>query len=312
MPEAELRELTAEEWPGYFRGLQPLWGGGLAEEPFVAYQRRLVRSPEAAGRYRVLGLLAAGELLSAFKAYELQSTAGLPSGRPLRVLGIGAVFTPPELRRRGHGSAMLARALEVHARSGVDAALLFSDIGSAFYERLGFRLLESTECLVEAARLPSRVGFRPATAGDEARIAALLAASRGGPGFSLSRDGWVLRFQLRRLRELARARNVGEPEWGILVEERFGHAAALVRLARDAVDLLDAGWTTDAAREALFGGLRECCSRSRRDLLRLWPSHQLRGLYPEVHRPSALGMLAPLQPGVEVAARADLALLDHI
>lgn len=84
---ALLRELQEDEWPAYFRGMQPLWGGGLAEEPFVAYQRRLLRSPEAAGRYRVLGWIDEGRVVSAFKAYEL---AGATAAGALKVLGIGA------------------------------------------------------------------------------------------------------------------------------------------------------------------------------------------------------------------------------
>src|SRR5438128_2047720 len=154
--EPALRELTLDEWPAYFRGMAALWGGGLAEEPFVGYQRRLARSPEASGRYRLLGWIddgGRGRLLSAFKAYELGGAGDGAGGAAglLRVLGIGAVFTPPELRRRGHATAMLESALRAHQRSGFDAALLFSDIGAEFYEKLGFRLLESSECLLAAS-----------------------------------------------------------------------------------------------------------------------------------------------------------------
>src|SRR5205814_5809952 len=59
-------------------------------------------------------------------------------GRDARALGIGAVFTPKSLRGRGHGAAII-RALEDAARTdGARVALLFSEIGSAFYEKLGF------------------------------------------------------------------------------------------------------------------------------------------------------------------------------
>jgi hypothetical protein len=129
----------------------------------------------------------------------------------------------------------------------------------------------------------------------------------------------VLRFQLRQLRELARARSMGEPEWGLLVEEagfaRRGRGVALVRLSRDAVDVLDAGWTSEGAREALFSGLRECCERARRDVLRAWPANLLHGLHPEVPRATALAMVAPLSSSVDLpptGGRSDLALLDHI
>ena len=50
MPEPRLRDLSEDERAAYFRGVQPLWGGGLPEEQFVAYQRRLANSTEAEGR----------------------------------------------------------------------------------------------------------------------------------------------------------------------------------------------------------------------------------------------------------------------
>lgn len=301
-----LRELTPGDWPAYFRGMQPLWGGGLAEEPFVAYQRRLMRSPEAAGRCRLVGLVEGGQLLSAFKAYELH---GPCDGAPLRFLGIGAVFTPSELRRRGHASEMLRRSLDEHAALGFDAALLFSDIGAPFYRRLGFALLESREALVDAAQLPRGSGFRPAAPGDEAAISEMLAAHRAPRGLWLARDGWVVRFQLRRLRELARARNVGEPEWGLLAQG----GAALVRLSKDCLDVLDAAWTGEAGREAVFAGLRDSCLRAGRGTLRLWPAHQLRGIHSDAARPTALAMIKTLRAGPPLQpSGAELTLLDHI
>src|SRR5437660_9209691 len=105
------------------------------------------------------------------------------------------------------------------------------------------------------------------------------AASRGDRTFALARDGWTLRFQLRRLRELARARGVGEPEWGLVAEARSGEGAAMLRLGRDSVDVLDAAWTTAAARDCVFSGLRECLERAGRIHLRLSPAGQMRDLF---------------------------------
>jgi hypothetical protein len=311
---ALLRDLTEDERAAYFRGVQPIWGGGLDEASFVAFQRRLADSVEAADRYRLLGWFEAKEpFVSAMKAYDLEGTC---AGRPLRLLGIGAVFTPPGLRRRGHAAAMLQAAMRDYAARGCDAAVLFSDIDAAYYERLGFRALESRECIVETAQLPRPSGgFQPAAPGDEQRLSGILAGSREPGRLSLSRDGWTLRLQLRRLRELARARGVGEPEWGMIVSGRGGEAAAAVRLGRDSVDLLDAGWTTEAARDRLLGGLRDCLNRSARSKLRLWPAHQLRGMFATAQRDAAIAMVAPLSPGARLpqpGELAEFALLDHI
>ena len=137
-----LRHLSERERDEYFRGVQPIWGGGLSPERFVAFQRRLADSREAGRRYQLFGLFEGDRLLSAMKAYDLR---GGYAGAQLRLLGIGAVYTPPALRRRGHARRMLELAIDDHRSRGYDAAVLFSDIGGAYYERLGFRALESEE-----------------------------------------------------------------------------------------------------------------------------------------------------------------------
>jgi GNAT superfamily N-acetyltransferase len=312
--DTELRELTADERASYFRAMQGLWGGGLAEEAFVAFQRRLASSPEAAGRYRMFGLFprGGGVLLSGVKAYDL---AGAFEGAPLRILGIGAVFTPPGLRGRGYAARMLNAALARFGDEGADAALLFSDIGAEYYRRLGFHALQSAECFAEGHQLPRSNGYRTAVAADEEPMCRLFELARGRERLSLSRDGWTLRFQLRRLRELSRARNLGEPEWGVMVEGASGEAAAMVRLSREAVDVLDAAWTSDGACERLLGGLRDLLVRAGRPRLRLWPASQLRGRYAEGPRTGAIAMIAPLRAGVALPAAdepAEFSLLDHI
>ena len=308
-----LRDLTGEERAAYFRGIQPIWGGGLSEDRFQLFQRRLADAPEARERYRLLGWFVKGTLTAAMKAYDLRATC---AARPLRVLGVGAVFTPPELRRRGHAATMLRAVMDEYASRGGQAAVLFSDIGVRYYERLGFRALESRECTVGAAELPHLPGSsRPALAGDEPLMTRLFAASRGDRTFALARDGWTLRFQLRRLRELARARGTGEPEWGLIAEGRSGEGAAMVRLGRDSVDVLDAAWTTDAARDCVLSGMRDCLERAGRIHLRLWPAGQMRDLFAAEDRNAAVAMIAPLDRKSAIPERGgatELTLLDHI
>ncbi|HEY2027958.1 MAG TPA: GNAT family N-acetyltransferase [Myxococcales bacterium] len=307
-----LRQLTGDERTTYLRGIHPIWGGLLDEARFLAFQRRLAEAPEARGRYRMLGWFEGSRLLSAFKQYDLQGTI---AGRPLRIVGIGAVFTPPALRRNGHAFAMLRCAVEDARVSGADGALLFSDIDVRYYERLGFVPVESRESSVTGSQLPRPAGgFRPATAGDEPLLAEIFAASRREePRLHLLRDEWTVRFQLRRLRELSRARGVSEPEWGVVVGGRAGDGGAMVRFGRDSVDVLDAAWTTDAARDTLLGGLRDCMHRTGRPRLRFWPVAQLRGLFPAAERRSSIAMIARLSDAAlpERGGATELALLDH-
>jgi len=306
-----LRDLSDAERAAYFRGIHPIWGGGLEEARFLAFQRRLAEAPEAHGRYRLLGWTSEqGALLSAMKAYDLR---GSSARKELRVLGIGAVFTPPELRRRGHAAAMLRAAMADARAQGAQAAVLFSDIDVDYYRRLGFRLVESRESIVETSQLP-RVsgGYRSAMAGDEEEMSRLFSAARESETrFSLARDGWAVRFQLRRLRELARARSAGEPEWGLIAED----GAAMVRFGRETLDVLDAAWLNDRARDRVLGALRDCMQRTGRIELRLWPAGQLRDLFAAAERTTALAMVAPLANSAPLPERGgptELALLDHI
>src|SRR5690349_10951732 len=172
-----LRELTGDERAAYFRAIQPIWGGGLSEERFQAFQRRLADATEAKDRYRLLGWFVNGTFASGMKTYDLRGTF---AGKPLRLLGVGAVFTPPELRRRGYAAGMLRAAMAEWAAQGTHAAVLFSGIGARYYEHLGFRVLDSRECTVEASELPRPAGdVRPAMAGDEGLMSRLFAAARG-------------------------------------------------------------------------------------------------------------------------------------
>jgi hypothetical protein len=108
---------------------------------------------------------------------------------------------------------------------------------------------------------------------------------------------------------------MGEPEWGMVAEGHFGEGAAMVRLARDSVDVLDAAWSSDEARDRIMGGLRDCLQRAGRSRVRLWPAGQLAGVFTAPERASAVAMIAPLSRGAQLpepGAPTDLALLDHI
>src|SRR5439155_271353 len=115
-----LRDLKGEERAAYFRGIQPIWGGGLSEDRFQMFQRRLADAPEARERYRLLGWFVNGTLTAAMKAYDLRATcaarrmdAALPAAPPARAgasarrrrAGMGPGRGGPVRRGRGDASA---------------------------------------------------------------------------------------------------------------------------------------------------------------------------------------------------------------
>lgn len=138
-----IRDADPGQFEAVLRDSHEAWGAGMSLPDYVAYNRELRGTPWGRERYRFLvGLDDAGEVASSMKLYSLP---GELDGRAVLVAGVGAVFTPPARRGRGHAAALLEAALlEARAR-GHHLALLLSEIGGAWYERLGFSPLPARE-----------------------------------------------------------------------------------------------------------------------------------------------------------------------
>lgn len=176
-----------------------LWGSGLSPGAYAALWDELARSPWGTERFRLLVLTDDGRrVLSSLKRYRPEIRWG---GRASPALGIGAVFTPPPFRGRGHAVAMLEAALEEGEARGDAFALLFSDIGVAFYERLGFHPLPALEArgTLRAAVPPvERIRLRPLHDDDLDDVRAAHDAVSGARPFAVVRDAALWRFVLLR------------------------------------------------------------------------------------------------------------------
>ncbi len=116
-----------------------VWGVGVSFEDYFKYHSLIRNHSWAERSFQHLVLLSeTGQVLSSCKTYFYQVKL---KNRVLRLCGIGAVFTPPEQRRKGYATQMLSALLEELRGEGFDLALLFSDIGTEFYARLGFQLI---------------------------------------------------------------------------------------------------------------------------------------------------------------------------
>ena len=102
---------------------------------------------------RLLALVDRDEVLASAKLYSFEATL---DARPIRVAGIGAVFTPPARRGRGAARALIDQVLECAAADGADVALLFSEIGPDYYARLGFSAIATTDRRLRVARSDRR------------------------------------------------------------------------------------------------------------------------------------------------------------
>ena len=176
-------------------------------------------------------------------------------GRPIRIAGVGAVFTQPAHRRRGAARELLTRLLDRAAADGVDAALLFSEIGADYYARLGFEVVPTRNLAVRVIE-DARRGA-PATmvrAGDERDLADIVAmdAARAAPyRFHLTRDRDLVQFALVKRRLLAGLAPPGARALQFFVAEEGASAVAYVVLAAKGSD-----WTIDSCGDRDPSGAR--------------------------------------------------------
>lgn len=130
-----------------------LWGGAESADAYAARWLEVARSRFGRKHYRTVGLYDNRALLASLKQYDRTIVDGT---RRLRALGLGAVFTPEQLRGRGYATAMIAAVLDRARSDGYDLAYLFSDIRPQFYAAIGFRKLPSREIVLRADALPAR------------------------------------------------------------------------------------------------------------------------------------------------------------
>jgi GNAT superfamily N-acetyltransferase len=149
-------QLTTIAPAEYARDVLPqsstIWAGGRSLDEYVRDFVAVAGSAYGKRRFRTLGLRIDGSIAVSCKRYEREIRCG---DRVLQAVGIGAVFTPPELRGRGYASALLGVLLDSERVAGTDVAYLFSDIHPAFYERLGFVTLPSRTISLRADMLPA-------------------------------------------------------------------------------------------------------------------------------------------------------------
>jgi GNAT superfamily N-acetyltransferase len=149
-------QLTTIATADYARDVLPhsssLWAGNRSLDEYVRDFVAVAASAYGKRRFRTLGLWIDGSIAVSCKRYEREVRCG---ERILRAVGIGAVFTPVELRGRGYASALIGVLLDSERAAGTDLAYLFSDIHPAFYERLGFIALPSRTFSLRADTLPA-------------------------------------------------------------------------------------------------------------------------------------------------------------
>lgn len=266
----------------------PLWGGGLSFEGYTAFQAGQRRTSWGEGHIERVVLQDGPRVLASAKRYDLSARV---DGRIRRVLGIGAVFTPRELRGRGAASALIAHLVDAANTEGYEFAMLFSDIGPALYERLDFvpLPLEATTLRVHLYGGAPAMMVRSGEERDLPQITELSAARAGQARLALDRSEDYIRYAISKRRMLAGLGPAGLRQTEFLVvEEGYKAVAYLVCSVHNGQWTIEEAGDRDPAGARLGAMLQVMLARE-----------------PSLEPPRIVGLWPHdlLPPQIEIAAR---------
>ena len=229
----------------------PIWNEGLAREAYGKWNSAQLRTPWGRERLHRFALVdEAGRWYASAKRYRFDARL---DGVDVQVAGIGAVFTPKELRGHGHARELIERLLDEERRDGVAMAALFSEIGEAYYQRLGFSLVPMAESDVEVALKGGAPAMlvRAGTEADLPELAKMHAIRSESAFFTLRRNPSLIQYALAKKRLQAGLGPVGLRQTEFFVAEEGASAVAYVVLS-----VSKGGWTLEEAGDRDPAGAR--------------------------------------------------------
>ncbi len=207
----------------------PIWGEGLTRDAYGRWNGAQMGTPWGRDHLRRVAVERNGEVHASAKRYDFEA---LVAGRQERVLGIGAVFTSAAARGQGHAATLLALMHAEAAERGCGWALLFSEIGPAYYERLGYRVVPQAELTIEVRRDATRgapaVLMRAGETTDLPFLAEIGARAAEAASFALVRTPDLMAFGMSRRRLLAGLGTPGARQLEFFVTEEGTRAVAFV------------------------------------------------------------------------------------
>lgn len=209
----------------------PIWNEGLSFDGYARYNAVQMRTAWGAAHQRRMALVDGDTVLSSAKWYDIDAQL---EGTPRRVLGIGAVFTPDAQRGRGYAVDLIERMTAEAAREGYHAAVLFSEIGAPYYERLGFAAIARetlTLDVIQKKGAPATL-VRAGNDADLSRLAELHDISDAFARFSPRRTAELIQFAVQKRRTLSALAPLGTRTTEFYVAEEGNHAVAYVLMSR--------------------------------------------------------------------------------
>jgi predicted N-acetyltransferase YhbS len=137
----QLRLATDAEKVARDRVTFPEWGTRLSLEQYLEREAVLRAHPFSRGM-RTWLLLEGADVLASCETFDNVSCVGADPGV---TWSIASVYVEERHRGRGHATKLMDLVAEEASRQGVQACVLFSDVGTRIYERSGFVAVEPAE-----------------------------------------------------------------------------------------------------------------------------------------------------------------------
>ena len=229
----------------------PVWHDGLSRRAYSQWNTAQLRTAWGRERLARIALLDdGGQLLASAKRYRYDIRL---DGRDSWMCGIGAVLTPPEHRGKGHAARLIEHMVHEAQREGASIAGLFSEIGEAYYSRLGFARVPMDEVTVNVTLEGGSPAMlvRAGTDRDYEAICAMHATRAAAARLALRRDPQALHYAISKKRLFAGLSPAGTRALEFFVAEEGATAAAYVVLSRN-----QHGWTLEEAGDRDPAGAR--------------------------------------------------------
>lgn len=220
----------------------PIWHEGLTRAAYGQWNEAQMRT--AWGRERLHRLALVDDdnrWVASMKRYRFAARLG---GESVEMVGIGAVFTPPELRGRSYAQQIVEQVIADETSRGTAVAALFSEIGIAYYARLGFApvpLQEVTLAVSRKAGAPAML-VRSGTDADVPYMRAMHETRAASARLALVRSPELIQYSVSKRRLLAGLGPPGKRQTKFFVAEEGVMAVAYVVITAD-----EEGWFIEEA-----------------------------------------------------------------
>jgi len=291
-----------------------IWNEGLTRAAYGQWNDGQMRTAWGVDHLHRLALIDGnGRWVASTKRYRFDVRL---DGERIEMVGVGAVFTPPELRGQGYARVVIEEMLAEEAGRGVALAGLFSEIGREYYERLGFTAIPLDEVTLSVGRKDGAPAMlvRSGTDVDLPQLAAMHETRAAAARFTLVRSADLIKFSIVKKRLLAGLGPPGKRQTEFFVVEEGYTAVAYVVISID-----ERGWFIEEAGDrdpqaARLGAMLQVLlarePTARQPTIRAWWPAGF-PVPPQVtiverREPADVFMVRPLRSGLKPFAQSDV------